>query len=700
MRPHLLLTGLSLVGIAALAQQPVPDSLRTADLGEVVVTATRSERNLTSLPMPVTVVSGQQIKAMGSLRLNDVLAEQTGLFITHDHGTGVQVQGFNPDYTLILVDGEPLVGRTAGTLDLSRLAVGNLKQVEIVKGPSSSLYGSEALAGVINLITENPNGTRGDLSARYGANRTSDLAGNFAVRKGIAGLSVFANRYASGGYDFTPAVFGQTVPPFATYTLSPKLTLDFSPKTRLVLSSRLFTETQNQDSELGDKTRLTGEGRVREATFNPWLSHRFGERFKLTGRFYNTRYRTDGTLNYLADGSAYDESFFDQSFRRAEAQGEWFLSKKHVLTLGAGRIWESVEATRYDDRKRFQTSYAFGQYEYTPTDRLQVIAGGRYDAHSAYANQFSPKLSAAYKLREGLTLRGSAGVGFKAPDFRQLYLNFGNAVVGYTVLGSQELAAGLAALEAQGQLANVLVDPSTFGELRPERSFATNLGGTLSLKNGLRFSLNAFRNDIDGLIETQAVAQKTNGQNLFSYRNLNRVFTQGVEVEANQQFSILNFQFSISAGYQFLEAKDKDVLARLRAGEVFRRDPTTLVTVRVKPSEYGGLFNRSKHAANVKLFFENPKTGFSASLRGIYRSRFGFADGNSNAILDAPGEYVPGYALWNLSAAKTFGQRLRLQAGVDNLFGYRDPAFIPNLAGRLGWVSAALSFRGKPTTAP
>ena len=141
-------------------------------------------------------------------------------------------------------------------------------------------------------------------------------------------------------------------------------------------------------------------------------------------------------------------------------------------------------------------------------------------------------------------------------------------------------------------------------------------------------------------------------------------------------------------------------MARLRAGEVFRRDPTTLVTVRVKPSEYGGLFNRSKHAANVKLFFENPKTGFSASLRGIYRSRFGFADGNSNAILDAASEYVPGYALWNLSAAKTFGPRLRLQAGVDNLFGYRDPAFIPNLAGRLGWVSLGLSLEKKPARRP
>lgn len=689
-----LLTGLSLFGIAALAQQPVPDSLRTADLGEVVVTATRNERNLASLPMPVTVVSAQQIKAMGSLRLNDVLAEQTGLVIVNDHGNGVQVQGFNPDYTLILVDGEPLVGRTAGTLELSRVAVGNIKQIEIVKGPSSSLYGSEALAGVINIITENPNATRADLSARYGTNRTSDLAGNFAVKKGAVGLKLFANRYASGGYDFTPETFGATVSPFQTYTLAPKLTVDFSEKTRLTVSSRLFTENQSQDTQLSDQTRLTGRGRVRETTLNPSLQHRFGERFRLTGRFYNTAYRTDAYLDQQADGRRYDESFFDQTFRRAEAQGDWFASKRQTVTVGAGRVWEGVEATRYDDRKQFQTSYAFAQYEFVPTDRLQVIAGGRYDAHSAYANQFSPKLSAAYRVREWLTLRGSAGVGFKAPDFRQLYLNFNNAVAGYSVLGSQEVAAGVARFQSRGEIADLLVDPTTFGDLRPESSVALNLGGKVSLKNGLRLRLNAFRNDVRDLIETLPVARKTNGQNVFSYLNLARVFTQGVEVDGNKQFSILNSQFSIGFGYQFLEAKNKEVLERLRAGDVFRRDPETLVTVRVKPSEYGGLLNRSRHSANVKLFFENPKTGFSASLRGIYRSRYGFADRNGNGIIDEASEYVPGYALWNLSAAKTF-RALRLQAGVDNLFGVTNPTFIPNLAGRLGWVSVGLALEKK-----
>jgi outer membrane receptor for ferrienterochelin and colicins len=151
--------------------QPVSDSLPARGLEAVVVAATRTERQAGALPMPVTVIGQGQIRQSGSVRLGDILREQTGLAIVNDHGQGLQVQGFNPDYTLILVDGEPLVGRTAGTLELGRLTVGNIKQIEIVKGPSSSLYGSEALAGVVNIITENPDRTRAEPTLRRASAR-------------------------------------------------------------------------------------------------------------------------------------------------------------------------------------------------------------------------------------------------------------------------------------------------------------------------------------------------------------------------------------------------------------------------------------------------------------------------------------------------------------------------------------------------
>ena len=136
----------------------VVDSLVPETLDEVVVTATRTLRQLSSVPLPVTLISKSQLRQTGVVRLNEILNEQTGIITVADESgfDGVQIQGIASDYVLVLIDGVPLVGRSSGNFDLSRLTVGNIQQVEVVKGPSSSLYGSEALGGVINIITESP----------------------------------------------------------------------------------------------------------------------------------------------------------------------------------------------------------------------------------------------------------------------------------------------------------------------------------------------------------------------------------------------------------------------------------------------------------------------------------------------------------------------------------------------------------------
>lgn len=690
----------------SLVQQPLPDTLgmRAGQvLNEVVVTATRSERPMGALPLPVTVISAKQIRQMGSLRLNDVLREQTGLAVVTDHGQGIQIQGFGPDYALILVDGEPLVGRTAGTLDLTRLAVGNIKQIEIVKGPSSSLYGSEALAGVVNIITETAGQQRGSLSVRYGANRTSDVSGDVGQRFGRLGVYVFGNRYQSAGYSL-PGASGQvdranqTVAPFTNYTTSGRLTYRFSPALKLSVSGRYFSERQDNAFALNASEQVAGPGTVRDYSLNPVLTHQPTNRLKITYRYYRTGYQTDTDLRYIGTNKAYDASFFRQTFDRSEVVAEHIISPKHILTAGAGLIVESVEATRYTNRQWFTTRYGFVQHEWMPTARWAVIAGGRFDAHSQYAGQISPKLSGRYELNRTVALRGSVGVGFKAPDFRQLYLNFDNAVSGYSVFGTQELAAGLARLKAQNQLAEVLLDPARLSNIRAESSVAWNLGAGIDFQKKYnvpaRLNVNVFRNDISDLIETQVVARKTNGQNVFSYNNLNRVFTQGVEVDGGYRLPVGTGLLTLGGGYQYLVAKDKSIIDAIEAGMVFRRNSETLTSEKVQPSQYGGLLNRSRHMANVKLFYEHTKTGLSASLRGIYRGRYGFVDRDGNLILDNDSEYVRGHVIWNLSAAKTW-KTLTAQAGVDNLTGYTDPQFIPTLAGRLWYTSLRWAWKNE-----
>ncbi len=667
------------------------DSVQNKNLDEVVVTATRSERLMGALPMPVTLISKKQIQASGSLRLNDILGEQTGLFVVNDHGNGVQLQGFNPDYTLILIDGEPLIGRTAGTLELSRVAVGNIKQIEIVKGPSSSLYGSEALAGVINIITDTPKGIRGSLSARYGTNATTDLTGDVSVKSQKMSLYLFGNRNSSAGYDFTPETFGQTISPFNNYTLQAKAGYEFSKKLKLNLSGRYFEEAQSSGF-LVNKSNVSGRGTVTDFNFIPSLTWKTSDRWKNTFRYYASSYKTNASLNYENSGAVYDQSFFRQTFQRPEWQSDFTLNQKNLLTLGIGQVSETVEATRYVGTKSMANRYVFAQYEYFPTPKLQFIGGGRFDAHNVYRSQFSPKISAQYELNDQWAVRASGGVGYKAPDFRQLYLNFTNAVAGYSVFGSNEVQNEVERLQKTGQIAGILTDLAQFGTIRPESSVAFNVGTKFQNKaKNMRWSVNIFRNNVKDLIETQAVAAKTNGQNVFSYLNLNQVFTQGIETDASRQFKVGSGQLSLNVGYQYLEAKDQAVLDKIKNGKLFGRNPETLATTRLTKSDYGGLFSRSKHSANVKLFYEVPNSKVTTSLRAIYRSRYGFGDSNGNLILDDDNEYVRGFVTLNFAAMKTFGKYFTLQAGVDNLLNYRNELQIPNLAGRLWYVSARIN---------
>lgn len=691
MRCILFISGwLSVLTVAA------QDSLQSKGLEEVVVTATRSERNLAELPVPVTVVSREQIKSMGSLRLNDVLNEQTGLTIVSDHGTGVQVQGFSPEYTLILIDGEPLIGRTAGTLELNRIAVGNIQRIEIIKGPSSSLYGTEALAGVVNIITEKPNGVKGTVTSRYGSNHTVDLGGTLNYRKNKTGLYVFVNRYSTDGYDLDDETKVKTVSPFYNYTTQARVTYNFTNRTELSVSARYFREAQTSYAEaVEDQSPLSVESITKDWNINPVLSHRFSDTFKSTFRFYASGYENTTDYIYQSDNSYYDSSFFNQGFYRPELQGEYVINSENIVTVGAGRIWETVEATRYNDQMEYQTNYVYFQYEWQPVAKLNVIAGGRYDHNLAYTAQFSPKLSAQYEVNEWLSVRASYGAGFRAPDFRQLYLNFTNNTVGYSVFGSQELQAGIQRLIDNGEIINpdenILVDPSTFGEINPETSKAYNLGFKIIPLKQLSVNIGLYRNDIKDLIDTKPVARKTNSNFVYSYYNLSRVFTQGVDVDGTYTWN----DFSFSLGYQYLIARDKDVVKSLEDGKVYKRDPETNLTTRVSKDEYGGLFNRSRHMANAKVFYENRATGWGGSFRAIYRGRYGFADMNNSTILDDDSEYVDGYVTCNISVSKNIGKVFRVQAGCDNLFDYTDPQYIVSMPGRLLWMNVGITLGRK-----
>jgi outer membrane receptor for ferrienterochelin and colicins len=215
---------MSLSCFSQVKSQQYLDTTKVNQLEEVVITATRTIRQLSSVPLAVTLVSNKDIKKAGSTRLKNILQEQTGIiFVTDASGfEGVQLQGLNAAYTLVLIDGVPLIGRSAGTLDLNRLTVNDIKQIEIVKGPSSSLYGSEAIGGVINIITNklNRDVSKGNFQYYIKGGRRSelDLNTNYIYKKNKFGIKAGVNLNSGGAFDVSPKTASNTTEPYKSFT--------------------------------------------------------------------------------------------------------------------------------------------------------------------------------------------------------------------------------------------------------------------------------------------------------------------------------------------------------------------------------------------------------------------------------------------------------------------------------------------------
>lgn len=650
----------------------------------VVVTATRTLRDIEEVTIPVSVVGSEEISRSGSMRLSDILAEQTGMQIVSDHGTGIQVQGFDPDYTLIMIDGNPVIGRTAGTLELDRISVRNVEQIEIVKGPSSALWGSDALAGVVNIITQqSARPFSGGLTTRYGENNTLDLAGDVSFRAQKWSNDFFANRNSSGGYRVNSNSVGQTVPDYENYTFSYRTDLELNDRITFDASLRYFTEDQeNTDfisDEEGNQNLLDSRASREDFVINPSLSIQPADRFDIKVGLQSSFYKTESDLTYIESGELYEASDFNQFYNKPELQAGYRWDNRHHSLIGAGAIFERLEADRYPGEPDFTTQFLFAQHSWTPAQKLEVTAGVRYDSHSEYSSQLSPKFSARYNAADWLQLRASVGRGFKAPEFRQLFLDFTNATAGYSVFGSSTALEGLARLEGAGQISQVLISPDQFEEIKAESSIAANVGVDMDFLDEFRFRVNLFRNNVTDLIETAPVARKTNGQSVYTYFNLEEIYTQGAEAELRWTPSA---DFQASAGYQLLDAKrlvEDERNVQNEEGEVVTR------TFR----SHEPMLNRSKHSGNVKLFYEN-EAGWGATVRGMLRGRYGLYDSNGNGYADGD-EYENGYTVWNLSASKRFYDDFRLQLGADNLLDYTN-INIPSLPGRLWYAQLSVEF--------
>lgn len=698
------------VGFLCLIFQAAVAQLDTlaGQSGDVMVTATRTERKFSNVAVPASIIGKKELEATQLRRLHEILQEQTGIFITSGSGSsgfgggifgnGAQLQGMSPEYTLILVNGEPIIGRQGGVVNLSRLTLSGIKKIEVIKGPVSSLYGSEAMGGVINIITELPTRSSLETGLKVGGFGLLDanLSTNLATQKTRGSLGY--NHFRQGAFKSEDGSFNNQQDPFINHTLQANVSHLFSQKTRLLVYGRFFSEQSDNQYEVADAglqmKRVSGFTNIKDANLNTSLQHNFSNRVSGMLRLYGMSYQSSQLLNEVKDGKPFYADDFRQQFYRIENQTDIAINKANKLTAGGGVVYEQLNTTRYQGVRSNTIAYAFAQNEWMPRENFNLIAGLRYDHNQAYASRFSPKLAARFSPSQKLKLTASYGAGFKAPDFRQLYLNFiNNASGGYALFGANEISAEkLSAMKQQGLIETILPRAADLSLLKPETSHGFNAGATYQLNAQWSGDINLFHNDISNQILFDVIALRSNGSQVFSYFNVARSFTQGAEV--NLRYRINRF-WLVSGGYQFLNTGDKEVIEAISAGEVFGRNEQTGEVFKLSRRDYYGLPGRSRHMANIKVSYEHPGSGWQSSVRAIYRNRWGTFDQDGNGIINRNDETADGFLLLNAMVQKRLKQNLVLGIGLENMLNHTDPANLPNIPGINGFISIVWKWEQK-----
>lgn len=653
--------------------------------------------NIERSAMPVTVIGKETIAQMGSRRLDEVLKEQTGVAIVNDVGggaraTGLQMQGFGSDYVMILIDGQPMVGRNSGSFDLSRISVSNIERIEIIKGASSCLFGSEALGGAINIVTRHgafqPQGL---VSLRYGSLKIFDatLEGETPFHHQRGSINISTNYYRTDGFNTDPHFMkGKTAPPYEDYTFQGRIRYRLTQNSTLGASARyaLRKSDMKQTFGKGNSTNTATDNQdITDINVSLTYDKNFTNGLRSMSRYYLTRYKSDMSILWQQSAGQNSSEKFIQDLHRLEQQFAYSAAYNIKLTAGIGGSFEEMNNRDFQVPGGLWSSFGYVQADWRINNRFDAVGGIRYDRHNNFGGKLNPSIALNYTISPSLSAKIALGSGFKTPDYRQRYQVFMNPVENYLVIGSEVLRQTLDDMKEAGQTSEIkehLVNQLDHN-LEAEKSLSFNGGFTIVPNTKLKIDINAYYHNISNQINSIRVATGTTIRDIYTYQNLPRSFNTGIEASATTT-PLKNLNINI--GYQYLVAKDKGVMDSIRNGSgayASIRDNATGLFRKSTLPDYFGLENRSRHMANLRISYSYTPWDINASIRINYRSKYGFSDSNNNRFLDRYDTFVKQHYLMNVSMEKKLlQQRLSLQLTADNIMGYTD-RLIPGQPGRI-----------------
>jgi outer membrane receptor for ferrienterochelin and colicins len=633
------------------SSEPMALVLTPAPVVEAVqiVSASRQEELRESLNTNVAVLSRRMMEESGSQTVAELLREVPGVVSRRGSETagaaGEQIQGIDSRQVLVLIDGQPVLGGRGikrGVVNLDRQSVDRLEQVEVVKGASSALYGSDAIGGVINMITRDataPFDTTGEVSGgSFG--EVNAAAGAGFKRNRVSGLFMVES-HQNDGFDLTPTTFDTTGAPFER--------VDFMGRAKIKAGDHLSFSARvtgydnhtegRSNGELGPQEDTIDESTVNLNVSADWLPR---ASTSVQARAYVARFDESSAATLAPPASTpLAPGALDERLLKVDGSFSQIIGDRQQLQGGA-EYWRDqysgINRLRNDSGEEASIGTLWLQHRLTFGGRVTTTLGLRTDHHSEFGNAISPKVAANARLGGGISARASYGRGFRAPDIGQLYYRFLNPSSIYQVIGNMNLL--------------------------PEYSNSLQFGGEYATPGRrARFGVNLFRNDVRDLIESVSLgfaatpAQVTEimlregldmsfrpvaGRLLLTYRNINDAVTEGVEFDGEVAITPA---LSLAGAYTYLDARDNVTDLRLTG--------------------------RSEHQGSVRATWREARWGFSANLRGAFLGEWVAARATVNG--QTQDTMAPGYGVWDAYVSQRIVRGLNAFAAIDNLADNQDP---------------------------
>ncbi len=603
--------------VSLLVMPGIAASGETEKDEEYVITATRIETPTAKTASSLTVISGQEIENKQEASVLEALRGQPGLNVVQAGGPGAQtavfLRGAKSEHTLVLIDGiemnNPITpGRN---FDFAHLTTDNIERIEIIRGPQSTLYGSDAIGGVINIITKKGKGKpRFGFSAEGGSFNTFREQAGFSFGNNLANCSLSVSRFDSGGISAADEKDAGNTENDGYGNTSVSMRAGVTPSE--FLEFEFFLRAVNADADLDNYGGAYGDdpnyvqsftqrfikGQARLSLFDDLWEQQVGISF--------SRYETkDDNPTDAAHPVDLVKSNYQGSLKKLDWQHNLYLCQTNTLIFGIELEEEKGKFDYYSESvwgpylvqfssRRAQTNGYYVQDQVTLWDRWITTLGLRVDDHDRFGSETTYRLTSAYLIpKTGTKVKATYGTGFKAPSLYQLYSQFGDE--------------------------NLAPEQSTGWDAGLEQSFC---------KKRLNFGLTYFKNDFKNLIDFDSLS--------FSYKNIAKAESEGVEFYASARPTK---QLTLTANYTYTKARDKTT------GQALIRRP------------------QNKYALGLNYHFLG-RGNVTLDIIHVGRRPDKFFDNVTYATTDVT---LDAYTLVNVAASYDISKRFRVFGRIGNL---------------------------------